>query len=236
MTTNKKSVTTTDGMSMYLKRVFALMCGAVGITAITSFITMATPLWSLLFTSTGLSAFYYILLFGGLAVSLWAQVRAFHMKPSTAGIFLALYAVMMGMVMTPLLLVAVIHNPYTILFAFVLTTIMFGCMAMFGYKTVRDLSFLGIFLFMGMIGLILVGLASFIWPTLLGGTFGTVVCLLGVLIFALFTAYDMQTLKSAYNYMGNENQKNQLAVLGALHLYISFIAMFQYILSLFNRD
>ncbi|MBO7644804.1 MAG: hypothetical protein J6S57_00685, partial [Alphaproteobacteria bacterium] len=89
MTTHKKSVTTTDGMSMYLKRVFALMCGAVGITAITSFITMATPLWSLLFTSTGLSAFYYILLFGGLAVSVWAQVRAFHMKPSTAGIFLA---------------------------------------------------------------------------------------------------------------------------------------------------
>jgi len=58
-----------------------------------------------------------------------------------------------------------------------------------------------------------------------------------VLIFALFTAYDMQTLKHAYNYIGgDETQKNQLAVLGALHLYISFIAMFQYILSLLNRD
>ena len=225
-----------DGMTLYLKRVFALMFGAVGLTAIASFITMATPLWTLLFTANGLSAFYYILLFGGLALSIWAQVRAFHLKPSTGGWLLALYSVMMGIVMTPLLLVSVTHNPWTILSAFMIAAVMFGCMALFGYKTVRDLSFLRIFLFMGMIGLILVGLASFIWPTLVGGAFGTIVCLIGVLVFALFTAYDMQTLKSAYAYVGDETQKSQLAVLGALHLYISFIAMFQYILSLLNRD
>ena len=225
-----------DGMTLYLKRVFALMFGAVGLTAIASFLTMATPLWSLLFTHTGMSAFYYILLFGGLALSIWAQVRAFHLKPLTGGLLLALYSIMMGIVITPLLLVSVIHNPWAILFAFIISAIMFACMALFGYKTVRDLSFLRIFLFMGMIGLILVGMASFIWPALLGGTAGTVFCFIGVLVFALFTAYDMQTLKSAYNYVGDDTQKNQLAVLGALHLYISFIAMFQYILSLFNRN
>ncbi len=225
-----------NGMGLYLKRVFCLMFGAVGLTAIASFITMATPMWTWLFTSTGLSAFYYILLFGGLALSIWAQVRAFHLKPATGGLLLALYSIMMGIVMTPLLLVSVTHNPWTILFAFAIAAVMFGCMALFGYKTVRDLSFLRIFLFMGMIGLILVGLASFIWPALIGGTFGTIVCFIGVLVFALFTAYDMQTLKSAYAYVGDDTQKNQLAVLGALHLYISFVAMFQYILSLFNRN
>ncbi|MGN0916584.1 MAG: Bax inhibitor-1 family protein, partial [Candidatus Enterousia sp.] len=128
------------------------------------------------------------------------------------------------------------NNPYTILFAFVLAAAMFACMALFGYKTVKNLSFLGVFLTMGMIGLILVGLASFIWPALVGGTFGTIVCLIGVLVFALFTAYDMQNLKNAYAQIGDDTQKNQMAVLGALHLYISFIAMFQYLLSLFNRD
>ena len=236
ITKSSRTPAKADGMSLYLKRVFALMFGAVGLTAITSFLTMATPLWTTLFTSTGMSAFYYILLFGGLALSIWAQVRAFHLKPGTGGLLLALYSVMMGMVLTPLLLVSVTHNPWTILFAFVISAVMFGCMALFGYKTVRNLSFLRIFLFMGMIGLILVGLASFIWPALVGGTFGTIVCLIGVLVFALFTAYDMQTLKSAYAYVGDETQKNQLAVLGALHLYISFIAIFQYILSLFNRN
>jgi FtsH-binding integral membrane protein len=59
--------------------------------------------------------------------------------------------------------------------------------------------------------------------------------LIGVLVFALFTAYDMQNLKKAYAMIGNETQGNQLAVLGALHLYISFIAMFQYLLSLLNN-
>lgn len=224
------------GIDSYLKRIFALMFGAIGVTALASFVTMATPLWSLLFTENGLSAFYYILLFGGLALSIWAQVRAFSFKPSVGILLLMLYAVLMGLVLTPLLLVAVTGNPFTILSAFVIAAVMFACMALFGYKTVKDLSFMGIFLFMGMIGLILVGLASFIWPAMLGGTFGTIVCFIGVLIFALFTAYDMQTLKRAYAVLDDGNQKNQLAVLGALHLYISFVAMFQYLLSLLNRN
>lgn len=233
----KKAISTVGGIDLYLKRIFALMFGAVGVTALAAFVTMATPLGGMLFTETGMSAFYYILLFGGLALSIWTQARAFSMSPARAATALFVYAATLGIVMTPLLLVAITNNPLTILSAFVLAAIMFACMALFGYKTVKNLSFLGIFLFMGMIGLILVGLASFIWPAIVGGTFGTIVCLAGVLVFALFTAYDMQNLKYAYNSVaGDEHQKNQLAVLGALHLYISFIAMFQYLLSLFNRD
>lgn len=224
------------GLSVYLKRIFALMFGAVLVTALASYLTMATPLWTVLFTANGLSAVYYVLLFGGLALSIWAQVRAFSFKPSTGALMLMLYAVLTGVVMTPLLLVAITNNPLTILSAFVIAAVMFACMALFGYKTVKDLSFMGVFLFMGMIGLILVGLASFIWPAIVGGTFGTIVCFIGVLIFALFTAYDMQNLKRAYAVLGDGNQKNQMAVLGALHLYISFVAMFQYLLSLLNRN
>ena len=224
------------GIDLYLKRIFALMFGAVGLTAVAAYLTMATPLWTVLFTANGLSGLYYVLLFGGLVLSIWAQVRVFSMKPSSAALLLALYAVLIGVTMTPLIAVALSVNPTSILMAFVLAAIMFACMAMFGYKTIKDLSFMGVFLTMGMIGLILVGLLSFIWPAMLGGTFGTIVCLIGVLIFALFTAYDMQNLKRAYDVIGDETQKNQMAVLGALHLYISFIAMFQYLLSLFNRE
>lgn len=222
-----------NGIGLYLKRVFALMFGAIGVTALASFITMVTPLLGMMFTKTGMSPLYYILMFGGLALSIWAQARAFSMSPARAAAILFVYAATLGVVMTPLLY----NSPITIIAAFVLAAVMFACMALFGYKTIKNLSFLGVFLTMGMIGLILVGLASFIWPAIVGGTFGTVVCLIGVLVFALFTAYDMQNLKYAYNAMGgDEHQKNQLAVLGALHLYISFIAMFQYLLSLFNRD
>lgn len=224
------------GIEGYLQKIFALMFAAVGVTAVAAWATMATPLFGMLFTNTGLSGLYYVLMFGGLALSVWAQVRAFSMRPAMAIALLFGYSALVGVVMTPLILVAITHNPWTILMAFVLAAVMFACMALFGYKTVKNLSFLGVFLMMGMIGLILVGLASFIWPMLLGGAFGTIVCLIGVLVFALFTAYDMQTLKNAYAAGGDDTMKNQLAVLGALHLYISFIAMFQYLLSLLNRD
>lgn len=233
--TTKKSV---GGLELYLKRIFALMFGAVGLTAVAAYMTIwGGGLQYLINVSTGgMSALYYILLFGGLALSIWAQVRVFSMKPSSAALLLALYAVVIGITMTPLIAIALSVNPMSILMAFIVAAVMFACMAMFGYKTVKDLSFMGVFLMMGMIGLILVGLVSFFWPAVMGGAFGTIVCFIGVLVFALFTAYDMQNLKRAYAVIGDDTQKNQLAVLGALHLYISFIAMFQYLLSLFNRE
>lgn len=226
------------GIELYLKRIFALMFGAVGVTAIAAYMTIwgGGLQYLVNFQTGGMTGLYYVLLFGGLALSIWAQVRVFSMKPSSAALLLALYAVLIGVTMTPLIAIALAVNPMSILMAFVIAALMFACMAMFGYKTVKDLSFLGTFLFIGMIGLILVGLCSFIWPALMGGTFGTIVCFAGVLIFALFTAFDMQNLKRAYAVIGDDTQKNQLAVLGALHLYISFVAMFQYLLSLLNRN
>ena len=226
------------GLDLYLKRIFALMFGAVGLTALAAYLTIWGGGLQYLFNfhTGGMSGLYYVLLFGGLALSIWAQVRVFNMKPATGALMLALYSVLIGVTMTPLIAVALSVNPTSILMAFIVAALMFACMAMFGYKTVKDLSFMGIFLTMAMIGLILVGILSFIWPAMLGGTFGTVVCFIGVLVFALFTAYDMQNLKRAYTFIGGEHQKNQMAVLGALHLYISFVAMFQYLLSLFNRE
>lgn len=224
-----------DGLGLFLKRVFAIMFGAVALTGVSAYATLVWGL-PLVFnaTFTGYSALFYIIMFGGLALSIFAQVRIFKMKPTMGALLLAIYAIAIGFVLTPLIAVSLAVNPLSILYAFGIAAIMFACMALFGYKTTKNLNFLGRFLFLGMIGLILVGIVSFIWP--LGSTFATIVCAVGVLVFALFTAYDMQFLKNVYGQIGSEEQKNQLAVLGALHLYISFIAMFQYILSLLNRN
>ena len=227
----KKSVSNIGGgIESYLRRVFGLMTGAVGITALTTFLMLVTGAFTALIHNGGLSATYYIIVFAGLGLSLWAQIRAFSMKPSTAKLLLFLYSILMGIAITPMILVS---SPMSILMALILAVIMFGCMALFGYKTVKDLSFLGAFLFIGMIGLILVGIIS-IFTGPLGVVFNQIVCLIGVLVFALFAAYDMQNLKNAYYTLGNGEQKDQLAVLGALHMYISFVAMFEYILGLLN--
>ena len=221
-------------ISMYFKRIFGLMFGAVALTAVATYLTIVYDGLSLLYSPmTGFSPLYYVLLFGGLIFSIWAQVRAFKFKPSTGAWMLAIYSVLIGITITPLIAVTLSIDSMSIIYAFGVAALMFGCMAMFGYKTIKDLSFLGIFLTMGMIGLILAGIIWLIWP--LGSGFSLAISLIGTLVFALFTAYDMQTLKQAYAVVDDETQKNQLAVLGALHLYISFIAMFEYILSLFNN-
>lgn len=232
----KKSVAkkTGDGIELYLKKIFTLMFGAVGVTALTAFITIYLGGIRWLVSDGGMTPFFYIVIFGGLALSIWAQARAFSMRPTVAAILLFIYAVLIGLGLTPIIWGGLAVNPASILWAFIIAALMFGFMAGFGYKTAKDLSFLGIFLMMGMIGLILVGIVSMIWT--LGGVFSTIVCAIGVLVFALFTAYDMQTLKRSYEVLGDDTQKDQLAVLGALHLYISFIAMFQYVLGLLNRN
>jgi len=222
----------TQDMAGFLQRVFMMMGGAVLITAISSVLMLMFGM-HLLITAGGPTPLFYILIFGGLGISMFTQFRVFNMDPVKGGMLLVLYAVMMGMVMSPLIAVAIINDPATIFQAFFIASAMFGAMALFGYKTARDLGFLGIFLFMGMIGLILVGIMSIFWP--LGSGFMTIVALIGVLVFALFTAYGMQGLKKIYPQMANKYGQNQLAVLGALQLYISFIAMFQYILMLLNR-
>ena len=177
-----------SGIDLYFKRIFALMFGAVGVTALAAYMTIWGGGLQYLFNlhTGGMSGLYYVLLFGGLALSIWAQVRVFNMKPTTGALLLALYAILIGVTMTPLIVSALAVNPSSILMAFIISAVMFACMAMFGYKTVKDLSFMGTFLFIGMIGLILVGIISMFWPALMGGAFGTIVCLVGVLIFALF--------------------------------------------------
>ena len=232
----RKSVTIKNsaGIDLYLKKIFTLMFGAVGVTAITAFITIYLGGIRWLVSDGGMTPFFYIVIFGGLALSIWAQARAFSMRPTVAAILLFIYAVLIGLGLTPIIWGGLAVNPASVLWAFIIAALMFGFMAGFGYKTAKDLSFLGIFLMMGMIGLILVGVVSMIWT--LGGVFSTIVCAIGVLVFALFTAYDMQTLKRSYEILGDDTQKDQLAVLGALHLYISFIAMFQYVLGLLNRN
>jgi hypothetical protein len=228
------SVKSGAGIDLYMKKIFTLMFGAVGVTAITAFITIYLGGIRLMVSTGGMTPFFYIVIFGGLVLSIWAQARAFSMRPTMAAILLFLYAVLIGLGLTPIIWGGLAVNPASIVWAFIIAALMFAFMAGFGYKTAKDLSFLGIFLMMGMVGLILVGIVSMIWP--LGGTFSTIVCAIGVLVFALFTAYDMQTLKRSYEVLGDDTQKDQLAVLGALHLYISFIAMFQYLLGLLNRN
>lgn len=116
--------------------------------------------------------------------------------------------------------------------AFFVTAAMFGATSLYGYTTKKSLSGMGSFLVMGLFGLIIAGLVNIF---LQSSALQFAVSAIGVLIFAGLTAWDTQRLKQDYDYVaGDQTMLAKSSVMGALSLYLNFINMFQFILSLFG--
>jgi len=118
---------------------------------------------------------------------------------------------------------------------FFITAASFGALSLWGYSTQRDLTGMGSFLIMGLLGIIIAGLVNiFIGSTMLQWLISVV----GVLVFAGLTAWDTQRLKDEYvaSAMTGELAEKS-AILGALSLYLNFINLFMLLLQLFgNRE
>jgi hypothetical protein len=114
---------------------------------------------------------------------------------------------------------------------FLVTSGAFGALSIFGYTTKKDLTAWGSFLFMGLVGIILASIVNmFIGSS--GMQF--IISVLGVLIFAGFTAYDTQKIKEMY-YQGDSSETSgRKAIMGALRLYLDFINLFILLLQLFG--
>jgi uncharacterized protein len=112
---------------------------------------------------------------------------------------------------------------------FFITAAMFGATSLYGYTTRRDLSKLGSFLFMGLIGVVIASLVNlFVGSSVLQFA----ISIIGVLVFTGLTAYDTQSIKEQYAESFGSEANSKLAVLGALSLYLNFINIFQLLLSL----
>ncbi len=118
----------------------------------------------------------------------------------------------------------------SIITALLATTVAFASLSLYGYTTKRSLSGFGNFLMMGLIGLIVAMVVNIFLksPALHFAISG-----IGVLIFAGLTAWDTQRLKEEYDYVAHDGELMQKSsVMGALSLYLNFVNMFQFILSL----
>jgi hypothetical protein len=103
----------------------------------------------------------------------------------------------------------------------------FGALSLYGYTTKKDLSAFGKFLFMGLVGILIASIANIF---LKSSGLDLAVSILGVLIFAGFTAYDTQRLKELYYQVQGSDMAGKTAVLGALTLYLDFINLFLFLL------
>lgn len=157
-----------------------------------------------------------------------------RMSAATAQTVFYLFAGVMGLSISSIFLV---FTGTSIVTTFLVTSIAFAALSLYGYTTKKDLSAMGTFLIMGVIGLLL---AMVINMFLQSGVMAMAISAIGVLIFAGLTAYDTQKIKTTYLQMaaaGDQEWLGKAAIMGALSLYLDFINMFMFLLQFMgNRN
>ena len=148
-----------------------------------------------------------------------------RMKTSTLQMLFWAFCVVMGLSMSTILRVFTGASVASTFFA---TAGAFAGLSLVGYTTKKNLSGMGSFLIMGVIGIFIAGIVNIF---LQSGPLQLAISALGVLIFAGLTAYDTQRLKMVYADVAGSDMQGKVVIMGALSLYLDFINMFQFLLS-----
>jgi len=208
-----------SGLQAFFRDVFMRMTVALGISAVAAFVGSTMP-----FLYTG-GLLTWLIILSPLAFVLFMSFGA--QKFSTNAIILMFlgFAVAQGLSMGSL---ALVFTGTSIFTAFVVAAAVFATFAVIGFTTKRDLTGMGTFLFVGLIGIIIASLVN-IWLAL--PALAATINVLAVFIFVGLTAYDVQKLKEMY-LTGQDDGKTR--TLGALSLYLDFINIFIALLQLFG--
>ena len=220
-----------EASTVFLAKVFNLMTLGLGITGIVAFLTANTGLAA---TIIG-SPLFMILILVELGLVFFLSARVEKIQAATASSLFIGYSVLNGLTLSVIFLA---YTSTSIAGTFFIAAGMFGAMAVYGLVTKRDLSGLGSFLFMGLVGIII---ASIVNIFLHSSSVYWAISFLGVLIFTGLTAYDVQKIKrigeEGIMAQGDEVVRKG-AVMGALTLYLDFINLFLMLLRFFggSRD
>lgn len=212
-------------LSSYMSRVFAWMFYGVVISGISALIMYSSPVLQYLIFGNSL-VFYTILIAEFITVILVSRVINRINTLTAIGLF-TLYSFLTGLTLSVVLFA---YAPMTLVSALLMTASVYGIMAIIGYTTKVNLSGLGTFFMMSVIGIII---ASIVNIFLQSDAFSVILSYMTIVVFAGLTAYDMQRIRQASE-MGIT--ENRYAILDALGMYINFINIFLSILNITGRD
>lgn len=180
--------------------------------------------------------FLYVVQFGPIVLLLASAFIMRNPSPLATGIIYWAVVSMIGITLGYWLIVAELSPTVgydTIVKAFLITASVFGALSLWGYTTKRDLSGFGVFLFMGLLGIIIASIVNIFMKS---DMMEFIISIAGVVIFAGLTAFDTQKLKYQYYQLGGDSRSMAVATnYGALNLYLDFINLFQFIMSLLSR-
>ena len=225
-----RAVAIDQGLRAYMIRVYNYMAMGVLLTGVVSWFTFQAAVVTnangaiVGLTSFGQAIFsgpaVLVLFIGTLGLVFLISWRISSLAPSTAfGLFM-LYAALLGVMLSSVFLT---YTGASISRVFFISAASFGALSLYGYTTQRDLSAMGSFLTMGLIGLII---AMVVNMFLKSSGLDFVISAAGVLIFAGLTAWDTQKVKEMYDPMEDGTVVGRKAVMGALTLYLDFINLF----------
>lgn len=213
-------------VSAYIRQVYLWMTIGLALTGVTAYYTAGSEqMVQFIFGKTWVLIGLIIVEFV-LVIALSAAIN--KMSPFVATAAFALYAVISGMTLASIFIVYPIG---TISNAFFVTAATFMVMSIYGTATKRDLTGLGSFLMMGLIGIIIASIVNFFLKSTM---MDFVISCIGVLVFTGLTAYDTQKLRriGAQTDMSDSGVMRRFAIIGALTLYLDFINLFLMILRL----
>jgi FtsH-binding integral membrane protein len=209
----------------FLTKVYAWMVGGLLLTALSAWFVANDPV--VLTTVIRYWLFFVIGEFAlVIALSGWIQ----KMSRAMASLAFLGYSLLNGVTLSIILMS---YTGETIASTFIITACMFAALSIFGFVTKKNLSGVGSFMFMGLIGIIIASVVNiFIGSSMIQFA----ISVIGVFVFAGLTAYDTQRLKEMYEvqFEGDEIAAKG-AIIGALMLYLDFINLFLFLLRLFGR-
>ena len=227
-------------VNAYLRGVYRWMLFGLLITALSSYLTVYTPLSALFYnvvvdqaSGTALMAptmLFWALIIGELGLVFYLIARISRLSAMTASGLFLFYSLLNGVTISSILL---IYTFSSVVYTFLICAVMFGGMSLYGLITKKDLTSWGSFLIMGLFGVLL----AMIVNIFLGSQqLGYVISIIGVLVFTGLTAYDTQRLKVMGESMpaGDATAVRRGTILGALTLYLDFINLFLMLLQLFG--
>ena len=227
-----RAVAIDQGLRAYMIRVYNYKAAGVALTGVVAWLTFnaavtetagrlaLTPFGQAIYSGPAV----LVLFLGTLGLVLLISWRINSLQPATAFALFMVYAAALGLMLSSIFLA---YTGVSITRVFFISAASFGALSLYGYTTQRDLSPIGSFLFMGLIGLMIAMLVNmFLQST--GLDF--VISAAGVLIFAGLTAWDTQRIKEMYDPMEDGTIVGRKAVMGALSLYLDFINLFLFLL------
>ena len=224
-----------EGLRSYMLKIYNYMALALLLTGVMAFATLNfPPLMNLMYNIgpngefMGSSTMGMLITFAPLGIAIYFFMGIGRMSVQTAQMVFWIYAGLMGMSLSSL---GLIYTGQSLARTFFICSAVFGSMSLYGYSTKKDLTSMGSFLIMGLIGLIIVSLVNIFLqsPAIQFAT-----SLIGVAIFMGLTAWDTQKLKAMYYAYGGGEVGQKIAVQGAFTLYLDFINLFLYMLRFFG--